>query len=387
MKFIACIQLLSVVWSIDASVIADDNNGRVSSVRELQSEEPQQPTPAQLCGGAFAQLQFGIFNYDEYPAYFDESSVVAIAQAGVYTGPDAIKEYVKFADENSPYIEARRNYEGGNSAMTGFDPTTNICKFTKYFFGGLDLDPAMTAGNTINTGGIINAYYSAATNKVTTVHVYYTAPYLEEFFTQLQTRQVDDFVCDVLLGQGCLTELGDQAKPGLTKQKCRKRLSRLPVTEGEDHTFDGNSLSCRYLHTVFAATNTNHCAHISLIPAEDPKGNMKCQASANTAPDEYFSQTEIDGLYDLCGNQTSLGLDQDTCFHVIKNSDNDGEGCDGKNKKKCQRTPGCKFQKKKSGCVESNNPCHGYNKKKCIVQPAGCKFLKKQKKCVKDKNA
>ena len=83
MKFVACIQLLSAVWSINASIIADDNNGHVSSVRELQSEEPQQPTPAQLCGGAFAQLQFGIFNYDEYPAYFDESSVVAIAQAGV----------------------------------------------------------------------------------------------------------------------------------------------------------------------------------------------------------------------------------------------------------------------------------------------------------------
>ena len=82
--------------------------------------------------------------------------------------------------------------------MTGFDPTTNICKFTTYFFEGLDLDPAMTAGNTINLGGIINAYYSAATNKVTTVHVYYTAPYLEEFFTQLQTRQGDEFVCDVL---------------------------------------------------------------------------------------------------------------------------------------------------------------------------------------------
>ena len=137
MKFIACIQLLSTIWSIDASVIADDNNGRVSSVRELQSEEPQQPTP-QLCGGAFAQLQFGIFNYDKYTTYFDESSVVAIAQAGVYTGPDAIEEYVKFADENSLYIGARRNYEGGSSEMTGFDPTTNICKFTTYFFEGLD---------------------------------------------------------------------------------------------------------------------------------------------------------------------------------------------------------------------------------------------------------
>ena len=52
MKFLACLQLLSVVGSIDAAGIADDNKGRVSSVRELQApEEPPQPTPAQLCGG------------------------------------------------------------------------------------------------------------------------------------------------------------------------------------------------------------------------------------------------------------------------------------------------------------------------------------------------
>lgn len=37
MKYIACIQFLSVVWSIDASVIADDNNnGHVSSVEGIE---------------------------------------------------------------------------------------------------------------------------------------------------------------------------------------------------------------------------------------------------------------------------------------------------------------------------------------------------------------
>ena len=41
---------------------------------------------------------------------------------------------------------------------------------------GVDLDPALTAGNTINFGGIFNAYYSATTNKVPVVQLYYTAP-------------------------------------------------------------------------------------------------------------------------------------------------------------------------------------------------------------------
>ena len=60
--------------------------------------------------GAFVLLQFGIFNYDAYNTYFDETSTLTLAQAGLYTGPDAIEEYVKFADENSPYIQVKREY-------------------------------------------------------------------------------------------------------------------------------------------------------------------------------------------------------------------------------------------------------------------------------------
>ena len=124
---------------------------------------------------------------------------------------------------HSPYIQAKREY-AEESAMTGFDPTTNICKFTKYIFEGFDLDPAQTAGNTINYGYIINTYYSVVTNKVPTMDLYMTAPFTEAVFTQLQTCQVDEFVCDVLLGPAYMDELGDQAEHGLTKRGCLKRL-------------------------------------------------------------------------------------------------------------------------------------------------------------------
>ena len=33
--------------------------------------------------------------------------------------------------------------------------------------------------------------------------------------------------------------------------------------------------SCRKLHAVFAATNDEHCAHISFKPMADPKGRFK----------------------------------------------------------------------------------------------------------------
>ena len=51
--------------------------------------------------GAFLQLEFDIFNYAAYKTYFDASSTLTLAQTGTYTGPDAIQEYVYFADENS----------------------------------------------------------------------------------------------------------------------------------------------------------------------------------------------------------------------------------------------------------------------------------------------
>ena len=258
--------------------------------------------------GAFVQLEFDLFNYAAYNTYFDASSTMTLAQTGVYTGPDAIQEYVYFADENSSYIQAKQTYVQ-ETVPSGFDPITNICKFTTYVINGFDFEPGLTSGNTLNYGAIVHTYYSAVTNKIPVVQVFYTVPMLMSFFKQLQTRQVDNFVCDVLLGPGCTAELGDQAEPGLTKRKCLNRLSHLPLLEGEENWIDGNSQGCRYLHAVFALTNPFHCAHVLLIPAKDPKGNYICHWSADLSPDELFTQTKIDGLYDLCGTQMSLGLD------------------------------------------------------------------------------
>lgn len=62
---------------------------------------------------------------------------------------------------------------------------------------------------------------------------------------------------------------------------------------------DGNSQGCRYLHAVFALKNPFHCAHVSLIPAVDPDGDYICHWSAELSPEEMFTQTEVDGLFDL----------------------------------------------------------------------------------------
>ena len=78
--------------------------------------------------GACLQLEFDLYNYDAYNTYSDETGTFTLAQTGVYTGTEAIKEYAKFANVNSRYIQAKRTYVE-ESAMAGFDPKTNICKF------------------------------------------------------------------------------------------------------------------------------------------------------------------------------------------------------------------------------------------------------------------
>tara|TARA_B100000767_G_C19686229_1_gene501891 strand:- start:155 stop:583 length:429 start_codon:yes stop_codon:yes gene_type:complete len=50
---------------------------------------------------------------------------------------------------------------------------------------------------------------------------------------------------------------------------------------------------CRKLHAVFAATNDKHCAHISFKPMADPKGNFKCQESAQVQALDLFTVDQV----------------------------------------------------------------------------------------------
>jgi len=260
-------------------------------------------------------LQFDVFNYEKYDTYFDDSSMITLAQAGVYVGPSNIQEYVGFTDAISPYVAARKVYDN-QVDLAGYDPTTGICKFSSYSVSGVDFDPNMTNGDTLNYGVIVNIYYSIPTNKVEQAHVFYTPEAIEAVFTRFRTDRVDDFICDTLLSSSCLDALGDSAEEGLTKQECQRRLAKLPLAEGDENYFDSNSHSCRAMHATFATENPTHCAHIAFAPTEDPNGKIKCQESADVSPSDFFAQAEIDRLLGICANSTEV---DDNCFRAIPN--------------------------------------------------------------------
>lgn len=70
---------------------------------------------------------------------------------------------------------------------------------------------------------------------------------------------------------------------------CRENMSLLPKTTTNSlgmTTYDGNSTTCRIVHSALASTNKMHCAHISFLPMEDVNGNLKCTGEgSNLIPD------------------------------------------------------------------------------------------------------
>ena len=64
-----------------------------------------------------------------------------------------------------------------------------------------------------------------------------------------------------------------------SKTPCIDDLESLPMLDPPPY-FDGKSQACRVLHADFAAENSEHCPHISFIPAADVNGYIACQNSA-----------------------------------------------------------------------------------------------------------
>jgi hypothetical protein len=66
------------------------------------------------------------------------------------------------------------------------------------------------------------------------------------------------FVCDVMV-DSCSNPVDN----------CVEKLAALPIAEGPNLHFDGNSQGCRFVHASFAKHNEKHCVHIAFEPTAD----------------------------------------------------------------------------------------------------------------------
>ena len=295
MNLSSCAVALLAVVSIFGEARSTSVHDQTNDDRELQGC-PFANTPAEPCCAYFA-LGYDPFNFEDYPVYFSESTTFTLAQTGTFTGPDDIEEYVRFATDSSPYIDAYEGNLGANTAFGGYDG--NTCTFIRAAADDYTFSADLIDGSEARVISMSKLKYATLENKITRVDIFYTAPWFEFFFVdKASTPEVNEFICDVMAGP-CDFKVGNT-------NACVNKLSKsMPITTNGTYV-DGNSQGCRALHAVFAETNpTAHCAHIKFQDAEDPSGRVKCSESEGVTVDDLFSDSDF-AVYNLTCTQNDI---------------------------------------------------------------------------------
>ena len=215
-----------------------------------------------------------------------------LAQAGSYYGPEDIAEYVGFATEYSPFIKRGPTPVASGFQYSGYNSELGLCEFVIPSVINYEMDPLTTRYDAdFNLAYMLKIFYDINENYVPRVNVYYTKTFLEFFFNiLLNSDQTRDFICDIVLNNVCYGIVNDE-----DHTQCVSDLEELATATGKLFHIDGNSQGCRGLHSAFALINpTNHCAHVSLTPLEDPKDRIKCQRSDRVSPAELFTTADLD---------------------------------------------------------------------------------------------
>jgi len=245
-----------------------------------------QATP-QTCMGAFLAMGFEFRNYAKYNDYFHNESTVQLAQAGVYTGPAAIMEYVKFAMPENPSIASVATVNQ-TFALTGLGADT--CEFFTISYSHYGFTELFSNG-TLNVVAAFRMYLNITSGKFDRLNVYYDTDYLRWYGGMTAFPAYQAWLC-TSMENDCpntwsFNNLSSQAD-------CVDRLAALPTTTGAAASYDGNSQACRSLHGMLAGLNPDqHCPHISFAPQEDPNGAIKCQTSKNVDATDLFTAQQL----------------------------------------------------------------------------------------------
>lgn len=255
----------------------------------LPSSRPfffQKPVfPFLQCTIRFCSLDFDIDNFDAYDLYFDEDSVLTLAQTGKYIGTEAIEEYVKFQSSDYSIFFADSTTLKLETTFQGYDRETDECIFLGKYFSMYLLNPNVTSSETrYHTIASTKLKFSFKKRKISNIDIFYYEPFLNQVFGELVSDGSREYICSVV----------DEKCVGIISPifNCTNEMQQLPVS-GNNSYADGYSQSCRVIHAMLAESKPeNHCAHIAINATMDPFGALKCQESAGITPDTLFSMEE-----------------------------------------------------------------------------------------------
>ena len=288
----ACTFMLSLV-SVDAGT--NDDNARLM----LRSNEN-----VAGCSG-FPDLKFDIWDFDRYPEFFHSNSTLTLPPAGKYRGIDSIKEYVKFTSPDSPFIDSSTLLPGSAGYLKGVN-VQGECVYNLIGHRRYVASSAYALTNALHVASMVTLTYHPATHKINSIFLFYEDNFLQYFFDMVHTRKTAEYVCDML--QHTCPDAGvDTWKHNelQSKEDCVARYEKLntfddgpKIANSKDlgGGFDGNSASCRALHSVLTSISTDHCAHLSFVPMADPNGNVKCQTSKRLHMTDYFDARDFENF-------------------------------------------------------------------------------------------
>ena len=286
--------------------------------RFLQSDAAFGDLPAaQQCQIALAQSGFFEMQFIDYENFYDDNSVMEVAQTGAYKGAEDIKEYVGFATFGvSPYIAGVPLIDYADAQYLPVSYTKEECVLAVAVVNAVVMDPKTSAGHTYahTLGSKLNyTVIDAQTIVVNKVDFHFPVSFLLSFFSEnFNAPGTYAYFCSSVMKSRCpdIYEFNQCT----TVDECIQDLKSLPFVEGSLASITGKSQGCRVLHASYAANNPNHCAHLSFSPKEDPNGQVKCQQDSGKTPEELFSSEEI-AFFNNVG-ATTFGFDSSTQFNV-----------------------------------------------------------------------
>jgi hypothetical protein len=245
---------------------------------------------ANACLAGFAGLGLDLRAFERYDEFFSEDSVMTLAQAGAYTGPADIAEYVRFATDASPYVDTAVNLAAAAPQLKGISDDGS-CDFLTISVSQYNTSSTISRSSTFNAAGMARIFYELSDDKISRINIFYSQPYLDFFFGNiLNNGRTRTFICNVIEDK-CPETYALNNK--LSTEACSSQLETLPVTTGDRSYFDGYAQGCRALHGAFASINSAHCPHISYVPETDAKGQTKCQNSSEIAISDLFAPEDL----------------------------------------------------------------------------------------------
>lgn len=265
----------------------------------------------QSCVISFQKLRFDVSDFDRYSEFYDQSSQLILAQAGIYTGPENIEEYVKFATDFSPFF---RKFEVMDSEikLTNFDSDRQTCTFLTASVVLYETDPTYAVDTSFKLVVMQKFIYDSKRRKVDRAYVFYTPDFISFYFNKvLNTKEARNFVCSTMK-----TSCKNIFKRNrlINIKHCEAKMKFLPITTNGN--IRGLDFGCRALHSTFISKRPFHCPHISFKPILDEANEIKCQKNSQ-------SNIEVSSLFDdedlmfFKNFSKTRNIDSDRGFQII----------------------------------------------------------------------